>query len=43
MILMLNLGKGVGEVYVLAFLSMSQSGDVMDVKEYKDTKSDGGF
>lgn len=38
-----ELGKGVGEVYVLAFLSMSQSGDVMDVKEYKDTKSDGGF
>tara|TARA_B100001013_G_C24565799_1_gene424461 strand:+ start:203 stop:769 length:567 start_codon:yes stop_codon:yes gene_type:complete len=36
-------GTGVGEIYVLAFLSMSQSGDVMDVSKYKDTNSDGGY
>ncbi len=35
-------GKGVGEIYVLAFLSLSQAGDVMEVDDYKDTKSDGG-
>ncbi|MBA59390.1 MAG: hypothetical protein CMQ40_09500 [Gammaproteobacteria bacterium] len=36
-------GKGAGEIYVLAFLSTSQSGDVMDVKAYKEKKSEGVF
>ena len=36
-------GSGVGEVYVLAFLSMSQAGDVMAVENYKESESDGGF
>ena len=35
--------RGAGEIYVLAFLSTSQSGDVMDVGAYKDKKSEGGF
>jgi len=35
--------KGVGEIYVLAFLSMSQAGDVMAVEHYKESDSDGGF
>ncbi len=35
--------KGVGEIYVLAFLSMSQDGDVMAVENYKESESDGGF
>ena len=35
--------KGVGEIYVLAFLSMSQAGDVMAVENYKENESDGGF
>ncbi len=34
---------GTGEIYVLAFLSTSQSGDVMDVGAYKDKKSERGF
>ena len=34
---------GAGEIYVLAFLSTSQPGDVMDVGAYKDKKSEGGF
>ncbi|MGI9327513.1 MAG: nuclear transport factor 2 family protein [Pseudomonadales bacterium] len=33
---------GTGEIYVLAFLSMSQAGDVMAVDDYKDRSSDGG-
>ena len=37
-------GTGVGEIYVLAFLSMAQSGDVMAVDAYKDTDAgDGGY
>ena len=32
-----------GEIYVLAFLSTYQSGDVMDVSAYEDKKSGGGF
>lgn len=35
--------EGVGEIYVLAFLSMSQAGDVMAVENYKASESDGGF
>ncbi len=35
--------KGVGEIYVLAFLSTSQAGDVMAVENYKEKESDGGF
>ena len=36
-------GTGVGEVYVLACLSMSQAGDVMAVDNYKGSESDGGY
>ena len=36
-------GTGVGEIYVLAFLSLSQAGDVMAVDNYKDSQSDGGY
>lgn len=36
-------GTGTGEIYVLAFLSMSQAGDVMAVDGYKDSQSDGGY
>ena len=35
--------RGTGEICVLAFLSTSQSGDVMGVGAYKDKKSEGGF
>ncbi len=35
-------GTATGEIYVLAFLSMSQAGDVMAVGAYKNTASDGG-
>ncbi|MBT7335743.1 MAG: nuclear transport factor 2 family protein [Gammaproteobacteria bacterium] len=35
-------GTGVGEIYVLAFLSMSQAGDVMAVDQYKESESEGG-
>ena len=36
-------GTGVGEIYVLAFLSLSQAGDVMEVDRYKNSSSDGGY
>lgn len=35
-------GKGTGEIYVLAFLSLSQAGDAMAVEAYKDSQSEGG-
>lgn len=36
-------GAGVGEIYVIAFLSLSQAGDVMAVEGYKDSPSNGGY